>query len=104
MREAQSAATLDHPNVCAIYEVGEHGDQHFIAMQYIEGETLADRLARGPLPVADALRIAEQVSDALAEAHARGIVHRDIKPGNIMLAARGPAKVLDFGLAKRLIA
>jgi len=102
VQEAQAAATLDHTNVCAIYEVGEDAGQHFIAMQYVEGETLADRLARGHLPVADALRIAAQVADALAEAHARGIVHRDIKPGNIMLSARGPAKVLDFGLAKRL--
>jgi serine/threonine protein kinase/tetratricopeptide (TPR) repeat protein len=102
VREAQAAATLDHPNVCAIYEVGEHGGQHFIAMQYVEGETLADRLARGPLPVSEALRTAEQIADALSEAHAHGIVHRDIKPGNIMLAARGPAKVLDFGLAKQL--
>jgi serine/threonine protein kinase/tetratricopeptide (TPR) repeat protein len=102
VQEARAAATLDHGNVCAIYEVGEDAGQHFIAMQYVEGETLADRLARGHLPVADALRIAEQVADALAEAHARGIVHRDIKPGNIMLSARGPAKVLDFGLAKRL--
>jgi serine/threonine protein kinase/tetratricopeptide (TPR) repeat protein len=102
VQEARAAATLDHANVCAIYEVGEDAGQHFIAMQYVEGETLADRLARGHLPVADALRIAEQVADALAEAHARGIVHRDIKPGNIMISARGPAKVLDFGLAKRL--
>jgi len=102
VQEARAAATLDHANVCAIYEVGEDAGQHFIAMQYVEGETLADRLARGHLPVADALRIAEQVADALAEAHAHDIVHRDIKPGNIMLSARGPAKVLDFGLAKRL--
>ena len=100
VREAQAAATLDHSNVCAIYEIGEDSGQHFIVMQYVEGETLADRLMRGPLPVAEALRIAEQVADALSEAHARGIVHRDIKPGNIMLATRGPAKVLDFGLAK----
>jgi len=102
VQEARAAATLDHGNVCAIYEVGEDAGQHFIAMQYVEGETLADRLARGHLPVAEALRIAEQVADALREAHAHGIVHRDIKPGNIMLSARGPAKVLDFGLAKRL--
>ncbi len=102
VREAQAAATLDHPSVCAIYEVGEHGGRHFIAMQYVEGETLSDRLARASLPVADASRIAEQVADALSEAHAKGIVHRDIKPGNIMIAARGPAKVLDFGLAKRV--
>jgi eukaryotic-like serine/threonine-protein kinase len=65
-------------------------------MQYVEGETLADRLARGPLPVAEALRTAEQIADALSEAHAHGIIHRDIKPGNIMLAARGPAKILDW--------
>src|SRR6185503_8203459 len=104
VREAQAAATLDHPNVCAIYEVGEEAGQHFIAMQYVEGETLADRLTRGPLSSSESLRITEQVTDALAEAHAHGIVHRDVKPGNIMLAARGPAKVLDFGLAKHLTA
>ena len=102
VREAQAAATLDHPNVCAIYEVGEDAGQHFIAMQYVEGETLADRLARGPLSLSETLRTAEQVSDALSEAHGHGIVHRDVKPGNIMLATRGPAKVLDFGLAKHL--
>ena len=102
MREAQAAATLDHPNVCAIYEVGEHDGRPFIAMQYIEGETLADRMARGPLSLRDSVTIAEQVADALAQAHARGIVHRDIKPQNIMLQAdRGLVKVLDFGLAKQ---
>jgi serine/threonine protein kinase/tetratricopeptide (TPR) repeat protein len=100
VQEAQAAATLDHPHVCAVYEVGEHDGAPFIAMQYIEGETLTERLARGPLSITDAVRIAEQVADALTAAHAAGIIHRDIKPGNIMLTARGDAKVLDFGLAK----
>lgn len=101
VREAQAAAALDHPNVCAIYEVGEHEHQPYIAMQYVEGETLAERLTRGPLAPAEATRIATQLAAALAEAHAHGIVHRDIKPQNIMLASRGQVKVLDFGLARR---
>lgn len=99
-REAQAAAKLEHPNVCPVYEVGEHQGQVYFAMQYIEGETLAQRIARGPLDIETALLIAEQVADALAEAHARGIIHRDIKPQNVILSTRGTAKVLDFGLAK----
>ena len=99
--EAQAAATLDQPNVCAIYEVGEHEGQPFFAMQYVEGETLAHRRARGPLPLSGITAIASQVADALAQAHAHGIVHRDIKAQNIMLDARGQVKVLDSGLAKR---
>jgi serine/threonine protein kinase len=95
LREAQAAATLEHPNVCAIYEVGEHDNQPYVAMQYVEGETLAERLARGPLAPTDATRIATQLAGALAEAHAHGIVHRDIKPQNIMLTPRG-----DEGLAE----
>ncbi len=101
LREAQAAATLEHPNVCAIYEVGEHENQPYVAMQFVEGETLAERLTRGPLGPADATRIANQLAGALAEAHAHGIVHRDIKPQNIMLTPRGQVKVLDFGLARR---
>jgi eukaryotic-like serine/threonine-protein kinase len=100
LREALSAATLDHPNICTVYEAGEADGQAFIAMQYIEGETLAPRLARGPVPLDTTLAIATQVSQALAEAHRHGIVHRDIKPQNIMIARSGQAKVLDFGLAK----
>ncbi len=100
LREAKTAATLDHPNICAIYEVGQDGDQSFIVLQYIEGETLASRLKRSLPDLREALSIAAQVADALNEAHARGIIHRDIKPENIMLTARNQVKVLDFGLAK----
>ena len=100
LREAQAAAALDHSNICAIYEVDEENDPSYIAMQYIEGETLEARMARERLPVNDALNIAIQIAEALIEAHAHNIVHRDIKPSNIMIASRGQAKVLDFGLAK----
>jgi len=102
LREAQTAATLDHPNICAIYEVGQENGYSFIVLQYIEGETLAASLKRQLPDVREALRIAAQVADALAEAHARGIIHRDIKPENIMLTSRRQVKVLDFGLAKVL--
>ena len=100
LSEAQAAAALDHPNICAIYEVDEAGDHSYIAMQYVEGETLEARMAKGKLSLDDTLNISAQVADALAEAHARHIIHRDIKPSNIMLASRGQVKVLDFGLAK----
>lgn len=100
IREAQAAATLDHPNICAIYEVGECEGGRFIVMQYVEGETLAERNRRKPLDLHETLQAAVQVADALGEAHSRGIVHRDIKPQNIMITARGHVKLLDFGLAK----
>src|SRR5580704_1069817 len=102
LREARTAATLDHPNICAIYEVGQEGGYNFIVLQYIEGETLAARIKRQSPELSEALAIAAQVADALNEAHARGIIHRDIKPENIMLTTRGQVKVLDFGLAKVL--
>src|SRR5450432_3865161 len=102
LREAKTAATLDHPNICAIYEVGQEGDYSFIVLQYIEGETLASRLKRHLPDLREALAIAAQVADALNEAHAQGIIHRDIKPENIMLTTRHQVKVLDFGLAKVL--
>jgi tetratricopeptide (TPR) repeat protein/tRNA A-37 threonylcarbamoyl transferase component Bud32 len=102
LREAKTAATLDHPNICAIYEVGQEGDHSFIVLQYIEGETLASRLKRHLPDLPEALAIAAQVADALNEAHVRGIIHRDIKPENIMLTKRDQVKVLDFGLAKVL--
>src|SRR5258705_873552 len=100
LREARAAANLDHPNICAIHEVGEGDGRSFICMQYIEGETLEVRMKRKPLDLSESLSIATQVADALAEAHLRGTVHRDIKPANIMITARGAVKVMDFGLAK----
>jgi len=100
VREARAAAKLDHPNICSIYEVSEEDGRSFIVMQYIEGETLDVRMKRKPLEPSESLSIATQIADALAEAHAHGIVHRDIKPSNIMITPRGKVKVLDFGLAK----
>lgn len=100
VREARAAATLDHANICSVFEVGEDGGRDFIVMQYVEGETLAARIVRGPLEIADALDVAVQVADGLSEAHSRGIIHRDIKTQNIMLTPRGQAKLMDFGLAR----
>ncbi len=98
--EAQAAAQLDHPNICAIHEQLEAGDRTFIIMQYVEGETLSERIRRGPLAPRESLDIAAQIADALAEVHSHGIVHRDIKPQNIIITPLGRVKVLDFGLAK----
>src|SRR6185503_12136650 len=102
LREAQGAAKLDHPNICSIYDVNEVGSLTFIVMQYIEGETLAENMDREPLTLSAALALAEQAAEGLAEAHAHGIVHRDIKPQNMMLTPRGQLKILDFGLAKQI--
>jgi len=99
--EAQTASALDHPNICTIYEIDETPDgRMFLAMSYYEGETLKERIARGPLPIDEALDAAMQVTRAVAAAHDAGVVHRDIKPANIMLTRRGEAKLLDFGIAK----
>jgi serine/threonine protein kinase/Flp pilus assembly protein TadD len=102
VREAQAAARLDHPNICAIYDVNEADSFTFIVMQYIEGETLAEKMERQPLGVSNALAIAEQAAEGLDDAHAHGIVHRDIKPQNMMITPRGQLKILDFGLAKQM--
>ena len=103
MREARAAAALDHPNICAIYEIGDADGIKFIVMPYLPGETLARRLERGPLPAAQAFHIAKQVAAALSEAHEHGIVHRDVKPANIIIDGRKNVKVLDFSLAKKFV-
>ena len=100
LREARAASALDHPHIATIYEIGDHAGQPFIAMAHYEGETLAARLAHGPLPIAEVVRIVTQVADALDAAHAAGIVHRDLKPSNLILTTTGQVKVLDFGIAK----
>jgi Tol biopolymer transport system component len=98
-REARTVSSLNHPHICTLYDVGREAGTDFLVMELIDGETLADRLARGPLPLPDVLRIGRQVADALDRAHRAGVIHRDLKPGNIMLARNG-AKLMDFGLSR----
>jgi serine/threonine protein kinase len=98
-REARAISSLSHPNICHLYDVGIQDGTDFLVMEYLEGETLADRLVKGPLPLNQLLKISIEVADALNKAHRHGIVHRDLKPGNIMLTKTG-AKLTDFGLAK----
>jgi TolB-like protein len=103
IQEARAAATLDHPNICAVYEVGEVEGRSFIVMQYLEGTTLDARIQNKSMALKESIAIATEIADALSEAHARGIIHRDIKPANIMITSRGQAKVMDFGLARLVV-
>jgi len=99
-REARAASALNHPHICTVYAIEQWEGKHFIAMELLEGQTLAQRMVREPFEVAPLVEIAAQIADALASAHAKGIVHRDIKPANIFVNARAQVKLLDFGLAK----
>jgi Tol biopolymer transport system component len=101
-REARMISKLSHPHICAIHDVGREGETEYLVMEYLEGETLADRLAKGPLPLEQTLRYGAQIADALDKAHRQGIVHRDLKPANVMLTRSG-VKLLDFGLAKAMV-
>src|SRR6202795_1334542 len=99
-REAQVLASLNHPNIAAIHGFEDSGETHALVLELVEGETLADRIARGPIPLDEALPIARQIAEALEAAHEQGIIHRDLKPANIKITPDGVVKVLDFGLAK----
>src|SRR5262249_2221563 len=101
-REAEVLASLNHSNIASIYDLQEANESRFLIMELVEGETLAERIARGPLPIEDALDIAKQICEALEAAHEKGIIHRDLKPGNVKILPDGKVKVLDFSLAKAI--
>src|SRR5437016_3231689 len=94
-REARAISGLNHPHICTLHDVGHQNGTDFLVMECLEGETLADRMRRGALPLDESLRIAVQLADALSEAHRHGLIHRDIKPANVFLTTRGDAKILD---------
>src|SRR5436190_21209670 len=98
-REARAISSLNHPNICALYDIGNQDGVDFLVMEYLEGQTLAERLQKGTLPIEQVLKIGIEIADGLDKAHRQGIIHRDLKPGNIMLTKSG-AKLMDFGLAK----
>src|SRR5713226_8737171 len=100
-REAKTISQLSHPHICALYDVSREGETEYLVMELLEGETLSDRLAKGPLPLEQTLRYGTEIADALDKAHRQGIVHRYLKPGNVMLTKSG-VKLLDFGLAKAM--
>jgi len=102
-REARTVASLNHPHICTLHDIGHQDGADYLVMEYLEGETLAQRLKKGPLPIAQVLQYAIEFSDALDKAHRKGVTHRDLKPGNIMLTKSG-TKLLDFGLAKQEVA
>jgi eukaryotic-like serine/threonine-protein kinase len=103
LHEARAAASLNHPHICTIYQVGEFQGASYIAMEHVDGESLSAQVPRGGLPLELTLRYAVQIADALAHAHARGVIHRDLKTANVVITAQGNVKVLDFGLAKRIV-
>src|SRR5450432_1636760 len=98
-REAKAISALQHPNICTLHDVGSQNGVDFLVLEYLEGQTLADRLSNGPLPLDQVLRVGSEIAEALEKAHRQGIIHRDLKPANVMLTKTG-AKLMDFGLAK----